>query len=109
MEALKTNLKAAAMALERTDTTGALKHIAEMQRLVLLAKLEVPANLEAKPDKQRDAYRAEFRKDLVRLMQELLGMELEVLDGDWEKAFGRVAGPLFRMREAAHEKYQDDK
>ena len=58
------------------------------------------------PEAERDSHRVEFRKDLARLLAELAGMELEVLDGEWQKAFGRVTGSLYRMRMKAHEKYQ---
>lgn len=106
MEGLKKNLKGAAMAMQAQDGEKALQHVAEMQRLVLLAKLETPPNEEEKPEAERDAHRLAFRKDLIHLLQELAGMEVELLDEDWEKAFGRVTGPLFRMRTQAHDRYQ---
>ena len=109
MKGLKKNLKGVAMSLQKSDSKQVLHHIAEMQRLVLLAKLEAPANLEEKPEDERESHSTEFRKDMIGLLQELAGMEIEVLDGELEKAFGRVTGSLYRLREAAHEKYQSSK
>ena len=106
MEGLKTNLKGVAMALQGPDAETALRHLAEMQRIVLLAKLESPPNLDEQPESERHAHRQEFRKSLVRVLQELAGMELEILDGDYEAAFARVTGPLYTLRESSHDKFQ---
>jgi len=106
MEGLKKNLKGAAMALQASDDESTLRHIAEMQRLVLLAKLESPPNLEQQAVDERDAHRVGFRRSLALLLQDLAGMEVEILDGEREKAFGRVTTSLFRLREESHAKYQ---
>jgi len=106
MEGLKTNLKGVAMALQGSDAETALRHLAEMQRIVLLAKLESPPNLDEQPEREREAHRAEFRKSLVRVLQELAGMELEILDGEYDKAFARVTGSLYTLRESSHDKFQ---
>jgi hypothetical protein len=107
MEGLKTHLKGAAMALQNPDDRdAALVHIAELQRLVLLSKLEAPSNLNEVPEEERAEHRASFRRDLALVLREFVEMEIHVLDGETEKAFARVIDPLYPMRETAHEKYQ---
>jgi len=106
MEGLKSNLKGVAMALQGSDAETALGHLGEMQRLVLLAKLELPPNLDEQPELARDAHAKEFRKGLVRVLQELAGMELELLDGEFEEAFARVTGSLYTLRESSHDKFK---
>lgn len=106
MEGLKTHLKGTAMALQRSSRDEALENIAGMQRFVLLAKLEAPADLGEIAEEKREAHRTAFRKDLVLLLKELADMELDVLEGRYKKAFARVVDPLYPLREAAHEKYQ---
>jgi len=106
MEGLKTHMKATAMALQGNSTEEALEHIAEMQRLVLLAKLESPPNLEELAKKERAAHQMAFRKDLIGVLKEFADMEIDVLEGRFEAAFARVVDPLHPTREAAHAKYQ---
>ncbi len=106
MEGLKEHLKGVAMGLQASDDAATLEHIAEMQRLVLLTKREDPSNLGEQPESKRDSHRAAFRRDLALVLGELAAMEVEVLDGERQEAFGRVTGALFRMREEAHERYQ---
>ena len=106
MEGLKEHLKGVAMGLQAEDEAAVLEHVAEMQRLVLLAKLTTPPNLDQQPEKKRAAHRTAFRRDLALLLEDLVGLELDVLDGKPRKAFKRVTGSLFKLREAAHERYQ---
>ncbi len=106
MEGLKENLKGIAMALQGPDAERALRHVAEMQRIVLLAKLEIPPNLEEQPSADRDAHRVQFRKSLIAILQELAGMELDILDGEYEKALARIMGPLLQLRESSHERFK---
>ena len=107
MEGMKTHLKGTAMALQDpAKGAEALEHIAELQRLVLLAKLGSPANLDELPADERDAHRTAFRRDLTLVLEQLVHMELSVLDGKPDEAFARIVKPLYPMREAAHEKYQ---
>ena len=106
MEGLKENLKGVAMSLQGTDTSATLRHVAEMQRLVLLAKLLAPSNLDEQPAADQDKHRVEFRSDLIGLLKELADMELEILAGKPADAFKRVTGSLYKMREEAHAAYQ---
>ena len=106
MEGIKTHMKGTAMALQGGARDEALKHIAEIQRLVLLAKLEAPANLTEVPEEKRAAHRTAFRKDIVVLLKEFADMEVDVLEGRFEEAFGRVIDPLYPYREASHDKYK---
>lgn len=106
MEGMKEHLKGIAMGLQANDSPATLEHVAELQRIVLLAKLETPPNLDEQPESQRAEHRKQFRTDLARLLQELAGMEIDVLADDHEAAFARVAGALLSMRKDAHAKYQ---
>ena len=107
MGGMKTHMKGAAMALQDpAKKSEALHHIAELQRLALLSKLEAPSNLEEIPEGERDAHTTSFRRDLVLVLREFVEMELSVLDGKPQEAFARVVKPLYPMREAAHDKYQ---
>lgn len=107
MEELKSHLKATAVALKRDGSTEEiLHHVAEMERLVLLAKLETPPNLDQIPETGRAEHALSFRRDLVEVLQVIASMELDVLDGRRDDAAATIVDPLFPMRERAHELYQ---
>lgn len=109
MEAMKAELKGTAVALRAADPAIALEHVAELERFVLLAKLHDPANLAELPEADREAHRLAFRATLVGVLKELADLELDLLDGRTEDAAARIAGPLFRMRQEAHARFQSSK
>lgn len=106
MEGMKTHLKQTAVALGSKDRAQALEHIAELERLVLLAKLEEPSNLSEIGAAEQPDHITSFRRDLALVLGVLVEMEVDVLDGRFDDARARVVDPLFPMRETAHEKYQ---
>ena len=109
MEEIKTNLKGLAMSLQDSVAQErALKHVAELERHVLSAKLEAPANLEQIAEEERAAHRIAFRRDMARVLGVLAELEVDLLEERHEDAFAKIIGPLYKMREAAHAKYQLD-
>jgi hypothetical protein len=109
METMKTHLKGLAMALQRPDgRDAALGEVAELQRLVLAAKLESPPKLDDLPEADRAAHASGFRRELAAVLRELAELEIDLLEGRSEAAQARVRKSLFEMRERAHERYQRD-
>lgn len=107
MLAMKKQLKALATGLsEGKPTAELLAHVNELQTLTMKGKTFAPTNLDEQPAKRRDAHQAAFRADMARLLIELAHLEIDLLEGRPEEAFGRVTGSLFKLREASHEKYQ---
>lgn len=107
MEGMKGQLKQVATQLRAEDgREDCLASVAELQRLALAAKLEAPP---VPPDADEDALeelREAFRREMNALCVSLLALEIELLDGDVDAAWARIQGPLFRQREAAHERFQ---
>ena len=107
MDGLKKNLKALATGMsEGKPAAELLVHVTGMQEHALKAKSFVPPNLSEVPEKRREAHRNAFRADMLRLLIDLANLEIDLLEGRPEEAFGRVTGSLFKLREASHEKYQ---
>ena len=107
MEGIKGNLKSLATRLRAEDgRDDCLAAVAEMQRLALVAKLQVPPRLESLPADEGQAHREVFRREMNALCVSLLALEVELLDGDVEEAWARISGPLFQQREAAHRRFQ---
>jgi hypothetical protein len=107
MESMKTHLKGLAMALQREDgRDAALGEVAELQRLVLAAKLETPPGLDGMPQGERAAHALAFRRELAAVLRELAELEIDLLEGRREAAQTRVRKSLFELRERAHERFQ---
>jgi hypothetical protein len=109
MEGLKDNLKGVATNLG-TDAQrpAALRHVAQMQGIVLLAKELEPSNMEEVTEGERAAHKLAFRADLARLLGELAVIEQDICEGRNQAAMAAVRGKLFELREAGHEKYQPE-
>lgn len=107
MMVLKKSLKALATGLsEGKPTAELLVHVTAMQEAALKSKSFDPPNLSDVPEARRDAHRNAFRADTLRLLIDLAQLEIDLLEGRPEEAFGRVTGSLYKLREASHEKYQ---
>lgn len=107
MNGLKDNLKALAAALPDPESDAAsLAALAEMQRHALAAKALSPDNLDDVPADRRAAHQAAYRADLARLLQHLLEMEIDLLEGRRDEAIAAIRGELLPLRDAAHERYQ---
>jgi soluble cytochrome b562 len=78
-----------------------------MQALVLEAKPLDPANLASIPAGERDAHRADYRRDMARLLRELADMEILVLDGKNAEVKDRIKSELLELRNAAHDRFQE--
>lgn len=119
MEDLKAHLKVVALSLragaDPTTPQGAaaaeraLEHVAGMQAAALAAKAEAPPEAGELPEAERAAHRTAFRRDLALLLGELADLEVELLEGRRDDAAARIAGSLFQLREASHERYQRER
>ncbi len=108
MKELRNNLKTVATTLsDPTQTELTLEAVTTMQVYALTAKPMAPSNLEQVPEDERDAHQNAFRADMARLLGELAALEIDLLEGRREAAMERVRGSLFKLREAAHERFQE--
>ncbi len=108
MYSLKRHLKGAAQALQDPSMEAeALDHIAQLQAAAHAAKVLEPSNLDEIPEGERAQHVRSYRRDMAEVLGVLVDMEIDVLEGRREEAAGKLADPLYKLREAAHEKYQD--
>lgn len=107
MGELRGQLKALNGALAAQDEAGSLRALSEMQRLALVAKDTPLPGLGKRPADQRAAHARAYRKELLGLLRQLADLEDEVLDGRWDAAAQRATVTLKSVRDAAHEKFQE--
>lgn len=109
MDGMKTNLKPLGRAAgDPEKLEDSLRYVSELQRLVVLSKLEAPANLDEIPAEQQVAHRMAYRRDMAAVLKELAEMEIDLLEGKHEEAAKRVRGSLLPARKEGHRKYQKE-
>ncbi len=107
MEGLKANLKVLASSTPDPEQRGAaLGAVAEMQRLVLLAKVEAPTNLAEKPEAERAAHTLAFRREMARLLGELAKIEVALCRDQPDEALAAIKTTLLELRDAGHAAFQ---
>ena len=87
--------------------TESFELLAGMQRAALESKSERPVMTDRVPEAERDAFLADYRKDMIALLEGLLAIEKSLLDGDTRAArehTKRVAA----MEDSGHDKFVDD-
>ncbi len=108
MELIKHELKATARAVRNQDKPlgVAIVHVSMLQRLIVEAKDMTPGRLASLDGGRREAEIAEYRRTQCEVLIELAKLEMHLLDGDREAAWGVIAGPLADLREAGHDRFQ---
>ncbi|GJM18528.1 MAG: hypothetical protein DHS20C14_07410 [Phycisphaeraceae bacterium] len=109
MEGMKENLKAIAITLRTPDAPldDAFRPLSRLQAAVIDAKSMTPARVERLDEPERSAELGAYRAEQANLLIELCKMELALIEGDRDAAWGFVAGPLLEIRERAHERFQE--
>ncbi len=108
MKAMNRALKSLKDSIEDTSKTADnLKLIGDMERGCILAKnAPMPADMlkDAKDDAAKAKVSAHFRRDMVRLAQALLQLELAIMDGKLSEAKSMLE-EIEKEREHAHEEF----
>jgi soluble cytochrome b562 len=108
MYGLKNHLKKLSRALTPDTNAEALEHITEMQRIVIDAKGLVPSNLAEIPEAGRAKHQLAFRMEMLTLLTELIAIEVDVMEANYEGAMERLRGSLLEIRNRSHDKFQSE-
>ena len=108
MGLIKHELKATARAVRNPDKPldVAIVHVSMLERLIVESKDLVPGRLASLDAEQRGAELTEYRRTQCKVLIELANLEMHLLDGDREAAWGVIAGPLADLRDAGHDRFQ---
>ena len=101
-------LSAEAKGEGEADSDALVAATAEMQRLLLLSKAEMPSNLEEIGEADRPAHITAFRIDMAKALISSLELEIKLLEGDHEGALELARNSLIKERDDGHDKYQSD-
>lgn len=108
MDQTKDNMKLLGRSLGGEDLSAPLQHVAELQRLLLLAKLEKPANVDDLEEAEQPAHVLAYRKDMAMTLKVLLDLEIALLDDDKAAAMEMMKGPLNMAKKTGHKRYQKE-
>lgn len=84
-----------------------LEHIHDMQRLAWTAKTRVPGAVAALPEGEQTEVQLEFRRRMNEVLIECCRLEMHVIDGRAAEAWKVIKGPLLKLREQGHDRFQD--
>ena len=109
MKNLKKHMKPLSQSIaDAAKNDDTLKHLVEMQGLVLESKKFDPPTAEALKGEELAKHVNDYQADMTKLLVELATMELEVRAGDNAAAQARVKSGLVKMREDGHDKFQGE-
>lgn len=109
MKAMNEHLKFIAQHLsDPADRSQVLEHTHDMQRLAWLAKTMTPATIAAFPEPERAARQLDFRRRMNEVLAECCRLENFVIEGRVLEAWNVIKGPLLKMREEGHQRYQEE-
>lgn len=107
MKGIKTGLQTLSRNVsDPANDETSLATVTDMQTWTLAAKSLAPPELDEISDADRDRHAAAFRAEMARLLAELAALEIDVLEGRHEKAYGRIRGSLFELRDSGHSRFQ---
>ena len=90
---------------EKKDET--LAAVIRMQQHALEAKVLVPPRIRAMPASEQGPQILAYRKRMIKLIGELLHLEIAVLESDHEEAFATIER-MVKLRFQAHKEFQEE-
>lgn len=84
-----------------------LGHLDVIQAAVVAAKREAPRMAAGVPEEQRAAFVAEYRRQMILMLQKTCELELAVLDGDTGRARA-LHKEIADMEDPGHEQFTED-
>lgn len=105
MEAMDQAFEAVLAAIEKKDADAAMDPIGKMQAGCLQAKTMHPPKLRTVEDKEKAAFLAGYRKEMLVLLKVTADLEIALIDKDFEKA-KKLTDEIDGMQKQAHDTYK---
>jgi|SRR4051812_16858502 soluble cytochrome b562 len=107
MEEIQDNLKKLRKTVkDPAQNKASLEALTKIQLATVASKALPPKKAETKPEAERPKYIADYRKDMVALLDHLGKIEVALLDNDNAKAEELFKG-LKKVEDDGHEKFSD--
>ena len=106
MEAIDDAAKKLRRSLKKPEQNAdSLKLIGQMQAAAVASKELEPAKAAKMPEAEKAKFVAEYRREMAKVITEMVNLELAVLDNQNEKA-EEILKNLKQLEESGHEKFE---
>ena len=105
MHGIDKNFEAALVAIEKKDGPAALELMTKLEQGCLGAKILTPPKLRTIEEKDKAAFIAGYRKQVLAMLKALVDLEIALVDNDFEKA-KTLADEIDAMKKAGHDVYK---
>jgi len=105
MKGVNRNFRVISRFLRKPEGDAPMAAVMELQKMALQAKIATPSLAETKPEDERAAFVAAYRKDMNKFLRQILDLEDAMAAQEWEKAT-EIAKALNEAKKAGHEAYK---
>ena len=105
MEGMEKNFEAVIAAIEKKDAPAGLELMAKIQQACISAKTLTPPKLRTVEEKDKAAFVAGYRKQVLTLLKATADLEIALIDSDFVKA-GELVEQIDAMQKTGHDEYK---
>jgi hypothetical protein len=108
MELVEDGMKALRRSVRSPEGWPAsLATVAELQQAILTCKTEVPIMAASRPEAERPAFVAAYRKEMATMLRTMTELEIALLDGD-EEAIQALYKTIRAMEDDGHDRFTEE-
>jgi len=105
MEGMDKNFEAVYASIEKKEAAPALELMSKLQLACISAKTLTPPKLKTVEEKDKAAFMAGYRKQMMSLLKGWADLEIALLDGDFDQA-KKLAEGIDDMKKTGHDTYK---
>ncbi|HUR28679.1 MAG TPA: cytochrome b562 [Planctomycetota bacterium] len=105
MQGIDKNFEAATKAIENKDGPAALELMTKLEQGCIGAKILTPPKLRTIEEKDKAAFIAGYRKQVLVMLKSMVDLEIALVDNDFEKA-KKVADEIDSQKKMGHDTYK---
>ncbi|HTF91092.1 MAG TPA: cytochrome b562 [Planctomycetota bacterium] len=105
MHGIDKNFEAAIEAIEKKDGVVALELMTKLQQGCISAKSMTPPKIKTVEEKDKPAFVAGYRKQMLTLLKSIADLEIALVDNDFDKA-KKVAEEIDAVKKSGHDAYK---
>jgi hypothetical protein len=107
MEVVEEGMKKLRRSLRKPDTNAeSLETLGKIQAATVASKSLTPAKAAKIPEAERQKFVTAYRKDMAKMLNAFIDMEVAVLDGDNAKAM-EIHKKMKEIEDEGHKKYEE--
>ena len=105
MHGMEKAYEAVITAIEKKDAPAALALMSKIQQSCISAKTLTPPKLKTVEEKDKAAFIAGFRKQMMMLLKASADLEIALIDGELDKA-AKITEEIDALQKSGHDTYK---